>query len=213
MKSPIRKPRPFSAQAMAIVAVAVGIACMVAVSAVAANHVNHTATPPAFAVYLQPPAAPVLDAAGVAQVRRILEGRRFIVVADASALETAVAASRPQSIWVHRSALPSVSPAWLRDRLAGGAVIVAIDVSRGELVPILRVDGGSTPDWNPPNRSTFVAVGQALNVPYTNAAGEPASRGGTTIANDAFDPRNPAYLVGMVERVIERVREIYGESR
>lgn len=186
---------------------------MMVVGFAAASRGNAAEAAGAFGVYLQPPEATTFDAAGVTDIQSLVGGRHFAVVEDASALEAAVAAEHPQSIWIHRSALPSVTPAWLRSQLTDGTVIVGIDTSRGELASVLRIDGGSTPDWNPPQFSTFVAVGQALNVPYTNHLGEPATRSSVTIANDGFDPHDPAYLVAMIERIIGDVRETYGGSR
>jgi len=195
---------------LASVTLALCIVGMTVYGFAATHRGNAAETSETFGVYLQPPEATTFDDAQVADIASLAGGRQFVMVTDANALETRVADEQPQSIWIHQAALPSVSPGWLREQLDTGTVVVGIDMTRGELADVLRVDGGSTPDWSPPNASTFVIVGKVLAVPRTNAAGETTTRGGSTIANDMFDPQDPTYLVAMVDRVIEDVRAMGG---
>lgn len=195
---------------LASISLALCIVSMTVVGLAAAHRGNAAEASETFGVYLQPPEATTFNVAQVADIERLAGGRQFHIVADTNALEATVTAEHPQSIWLHQSALSAVSPAWLREQLNAGTVIVGIDMTRGELANVLRVDGGSTPDWRPPNTSTFVIVGKVSAVPRTNAAGETTTHGGSTIVNDMFDPQDPTYLVAMVDRVIEDVRDMGG---
>ncbi|MCO5178197.1 MAG: hypothetical protein M9890_14675 [Thermomicrobiales bacterium] len=197
---------------LASITVALCIVGMTVVGFAAAHRGNVAEASETFGVYLQPLEATTFNDAQVADIEQVAGGRQFAMVTYESALEATVTDEHPQSIWLHRSALSAVSPAWLREQLDTGTVIVGIDMTRGELANVLRVDGGSTPDWNPPDASTFVIVGKVSAVPRTNAAGETTTHGGSTIVNDMFDPQDPTYLVAMVDRVIEDVRDMGGSS-
>jgi hypothetical protein len=197
-----------------LLATIIGIGGMIVIGFTLAERSNGSAeAASAFGVYLQPADASISDPVDAGLVRQALEGRRFEVVDEAKDLETFVDSDHPQSIWIHASALPSVSAEWLRGQLKDGTVIVGIDMPPSELASVLSVDAGSTPDWNPPNASTFVVVGQALDVAYTNDVGEPATRSRFTRGNSVFDPEQPKPLVAAVDRVIDNVRETYGGSR
>jgi|GEM_PF-2143167 len=196
-----------------ILAAVVGVVSMVLTGfAIAGRGDSSAEAASAFGVYLRPSDASIADPIDVSLVQQRIEGRTFTAVEDANSLTAFVDSAHPQSIWIHRSALPSVSAEWLRSRMADGIVIVGIDMPAAEIASILRVDGGSTPDWNPPNTSTFVVIGQALAVPYTNEAGEPATRSRFTRGNSTFDPEDPRGLIAAVNRVIGNIRETYGGS-
>lgn len=165
-----------------------------------------------FAVYLQPASVPESERLNLSadDVGDVLDGREFRIVETTPELETLVAVAQPQSIWVHADAIGGVPTSLLRDAMRQGTVIVGIDMTSRTLASKLKVSAGATPDWHPEGVVTFVLYAEALNVPYTNELGQPATRGFRTSANERVDPRNPAGLLWIVDQTIERIRETYG---
>lgn len=196
----------------AIVALMVLLLATIAVPMLTDEQASEAASA-TFAVYLQPPGVAASDRLDLALIRAALPGQDFVVVDSVAGLENALAAESPQSVWVHADAIDDVPASVLRDQMKRGAVIVGINVTSGVLAAKLGVEASRTPDWKPEGYTTFVIMAQALNVPYTNELGQPATRSAIIRGNDIFDPSNPIGLITMVEGVIGEIRETYSGSQ
>ena len=139
----------------------------------------------------------------------VLAGREFRIVETVPELESLVATTEPQSIWVHAGAIADVPPALLRGAMLNGAVIVGIDMPSSTLAPILKVSGGATPDWHPHGVETFVLYAEALYVPSTNDQGQTTTRSFRTHANERFDPSSPSSLLWIVDQTIDKIHSMY----
>lgn len=163
----------------------------------------------AFAVYLQPATVPTDERLNISDSAELLAEREFVIVSDARTFIDEVNSRNPQSIWIHADAVESVPDELLQQLLSEGRVVVGIDMPSILLTSKLDVEQSSSPDWNPVEVTTFVIVGQARDVAYTNDFGEQATRGSFTFVNDYFDPAAPDRLIFLVNDVVASVRETY----
>lgn len=163
-----------------------------------------------FAVYLQPASVAAETRLDISDRSDVLEERDFLIVEDVDTFFEAITSRNPQSLWIHADAIDLVPDALLQQYLKEGRVIVGIDMASRVMTEKLKVENSSSPDWNPDGMTTFVIVGQALDVSYTNELGSASTRSSFTFANDYFDPRSPDRLLFLVDEVISYVHDAYG---
>lgn len=159
----------------------------------------------AFGVYLEPPDTPADLRLNVDLVARTVEDE-VIVVPTVAELQATVAALSPQSIWINQAALDMVPQDWLREQMRRSTVIVGINTTTGELASVLGVSPGGSADYRPEGRSMFAMYAQRVDVPYTNADGEPATMSIKGWFNNPYDPRRPESLFVFVREAIENTQ-------
>lgn len=190
-------------RALGVIAALAIVAAFVAALLLAAA--GHQPTP-SLGVYIEPPGTPEDLRLNIAPAT--LAEANVRTVSSVRALQSAVATGQPRSIWLNRTAMASISPAWLRQQMARGVPIVGINMTRAELGQLLNVDSsGAASDWRPAGLSTFVIYYERLNVPITNPDGSAGVRGGRGGANDAYDPDQPGWLIHAVQKAIQITEE------
>lgn len=183
------------------------------------------------AVYLEPANTPSALRLNVAA--GLLEANKVTVVSGVDQLQAAVAANRPQAIWINESALTAVPQPWLRQQLRGGVVIVGINATRRSLanalgisvdeaanqsgaaavrVPVQQgrsVTSDPVWDWRHPNKPTFV-IYYAADVPVVNSAGQRTVVRNEGSFNEVYEPTQPTSLFFFVHEAIQRAHQATG---
>jgi hypothetical protein len=111
----------------------------------------------------------------------------------------------PKSIWIHASALETIPPEWISQIRSSSTVVVGINIPIESLGTHIGVPIARSGDWDPGDSVTFALYWEAIDIPYTNPLGEPATRGGTSWTYESFDSFPPEALVAILEGELQRI--------
>lgn len=154
-------------------------------------------------VYLEPENVPEDQRIPIAQSS--LEELGIVQMTSPESFIEMVDRVNPKSIWIHASALETIPPEWISQIRSSSTVVVGINIPIESLGTHIGVPIARSGDWDPGDSVTFALYWEAIDIPYTNPLGEPATRGGTSWTYESFDSFPPEALVAILEGELQRI--------